>query len=266
MLTRRLRPVCAAVSRRRRVPGGLRRLQHASAADSPPEWRMQSPPSRRRARRRGGHPPRPRGCAPWRCSWCSRRGADAAVQGRPITGNKTARTTGTRHPPAPMRRVQLRFGAALRLLARATRSARTLSTWSYRTPLTGIDGLAASHAEAIAECAAHGWRLCTRAELAGVCIGTGCGMDNLLLWTLDGVLAASATPVAEPAAVSAVAAAAAAPPPRSPPPVSSASFLKIPDRRYAPVHVQQPVRGDRSCQQEGCTGLGPRTSKSRRWR
>ena len=100
-------------------------FQHASAADSPPEWRMQSPPSRRgarRARRRGGHPPRPRGCAPWRCSWCS------AVQGRPITGNKTARTTGTRHPPAPMRRVQLRFGAALRLLARATRSARTLRT------------------------------------------------------------------------------------------------------------------------------------------
>ena len=92
--------------------------------------------------------------------------------------------------------------------------------FGYRTPLTGIDGLAASHAEAIAECAAHGWRLCTRAELAGVCIGTGCGMDNLLLWTLDGC-SPPAPPLSPspPPSPPSLPPTPPSPPPRSPPPL-----------------------------------------------
>ena len=55
-------------------------------------------------------------------------------------------------------------------------------------PLTALkDTKAALYAEAAAECAAHGRRLCTANELANKsrCCGTGCAMDNVLVWTSD---------------------------------------------------------------------------------
>ena len=109
--------------------------------------------------------------------------------------------------------------------------------WSYRTPLTGIDGLAASHAEAIAECAAHGWRLCTRAELAGVCIGTGCGMDNLLLWTLDGC-----SPPAPPLSPS--------PPPSPPSPPSPPPSPPLPLSSIG-AKLYKLIPGDTACADPG---------------
>ena len=52
--------------------------------------------------------------------------------------------------------------------------------------LTSIDTRLASFAEAEAECAAHGRRLCTRRELEdGKCCRTGCNMDGMLVWSSD---------------------------------------------------------------------------------
>ena len=52
-------------------------------------------------------------------------------------------------------------------------------------PLIASDGLRASHADAVAECSAHGMRLCSSAELDELCCQTGCNMDAALVWTSD---------------------------------------------------------------------------------
>ena len=52
--------------------------------------------------------------------------------------------------------------------------------------LTSIDSRLTSFAEAGAECAAHGRRLCTRRELEdGKCCRAGCNMDGVLVWSSD---------------------------------------------------------------------------------
>lgn len=53
-------------------------------------------------------------------------------------------------------------------------------------PRTTINTLKATLAEAEAECAAHGLRLCTSTELEQEwCCATGCGMDHVRVWAAD---------------------------------------------------------------------------------
>ena len=82
--------------------------------------------------------------------------------------------------------------------------------------LTSIDTRLASFAEAEAECAAHGRRLCTRRELEdGKCCRTGCNMDGKLVWSSDEcapITTVRASPsVAPPASTSAMPCASATP-------------------------------------------------------
>ena len=68
----------------------------------------------------------------------------------------------------------------------ASQTSRERQRRNLVAPKTAVDATAASYTEAVLECAAHGWRLCTRAELeTEVCQGTGCGYDHLLVWTAD---------------------------------------------------------------------------------
>ena len=72
---------------------------------------------------------------------------------------------------------------------------------------TGIDGHLTSFAEAGAECAAHGRRLCTRRELDdGNCCRAGCNMDGVLVWSSDECtsIAANRPPVAAPVSTAAL--------------------------------------------------------------
>ena len=109
------------------------------------------------------------------------------------------------------------------------------------------DALAATYAEAAAECAAHeGWRLCTRAELAltddkddpAYCVGTACSANercskykgykqsrrdacfSQLVWSSDVCTEDGRRAAVAAAVVAAVAAAAEPEPPPSPPPAS----------------------------------------------
>ena len=70
--------------------------------------------------------------------------------------------------------------------------------------LTSIDSRLTSFAEAGAECAAHGRRLCTRRELEdGKCCRAGCNMDGVLAWSSDECASITARPpVAAPASTS----------------------------------------------------------------
>ena len=71
--------------------------------------------------------------------------------------------------------------------------------------LTSIDSRLTSFAEAGAECAAQGRRLCTRRELEdGKCCRAGCNMDGVLVWSSDECASVTAArpPIAAPASTS----------------------------------------------------------------
>ena len=71
--------------------------------------------------------------------------------------------------------------------------------------LTSIDSRLTSFAEAGAECAAQGRRLCTRRELEdGKCCRAGCNMDGVLVWSSDecASITAARPPLAAPASTS----------------------------------------------------------------
>ena len=71
--------------------------------------------------------------------------------------------------------------------------------------LTSIDSRLTSFAEAGAECAAQGRRLCTRRELEdGKCCRAGCNMDGVLVWSSDecASITAARPPIAAPASTS----------------------------------------------------------------
>ena len=50
-------------------------------------------------------------------------------------------------------------------------------------PRTGIDPENATYLEAAVECGAHGYRLCSHAEMAALCCGTGCSYNSEYSWT-----------------------------------------------------------------------------------
>ena len=59
------------------------------------------------------------------------------------------------------------------------------SRWEL-PPLVVRNALRANFSGAVAECAAYGMRLCSRAELAGgACCKSGCGMDAKPVWTAE---------------------------------------------------------------------------------
>ena len=126
------------------------------------------------------------------------------------------------------------------------------------------DALAATYAEAAAECAAHeGWRLCTRAELAltddrddpAYCVGTACSANercskykgykqsrrdacfSQLVWSSDVCTEEDVEPPSPPPSSPP------SPPPPSPPPPPSRRRRRRRRRRRVPIS-----RASRTCQ------------------